>query len=140
MVDREKTIIAAARGLILDEETAAAQPSRTALSEDRTILANERTFAGWMRTSLACLAIGVGSHALARELEPWWLPPLIATAFLLLAAIVMVLAERRATAVMKRLSAHIVVTAKPLNLRLFTTVICIAAAAIAVGLWVIDFR
>ncbi len=44
--------------------------SRTDLAEDRTILANERTFAGWMRTALACVAIGVGFHALFPKLEP----------------------------------------------------------------------
>ena len=44
--------------------------SRTNLAEDRTILANERTFAGWMRTSLAAIAIGVGFNALFARLEP----------------------------------------------------------------------
>jgi putative membrane protein len=33
-------------------------PTRDDLAEDRTILANERTFGSWMRTSLGCVAIG----------------------------------------------------------------------------------
>src|SRR5688500_4008837 len=81
---------------------------RTELAEDRTVLANERTFAGWMRTSLACIAIGVGFHALFGKVEPSWLPRLIASAFLVLAVLVIVLAERRATAVNKRLNSHVV--------------------------------
>ena len=73
--------------------------SRTDLAEDRTILANERTFAGWMRTSLACVAIGVGFHALFRSMQPEWVPRAIATAFLILAILVILLAQRRAAAV-----------------------------------------
>ena len=110
-------------------------PSRLDLAEDRTILANERTFAGWMRTSLAALALGVGFHALFADMEPSWLPRAIATGFLLLAASIIILAERRAAAVMKRLSAHVVVTAKPVNLRIFTAAVTIGAAALIAAIW-----
>lgn len=115
-------------------------PSRTDLAEDRTILANERTFAGWMRTSLACVAIGVGIQALFQSIEPAWIPRAIATAFLLMAIIVIIFAEKRASAVMSRLSAHVVVTAKPVNLRLFATIISLASAALIAGIWLIDLH
>lgn len=91
-----------------------------------------------MRTSLTCLAIGVGFQALLQKMEPSWLPRVIATAFLVMAILVIILAERRASAVMKRLSPHVVVTAEPVNLRLFTTVIALEATAQTVGIWVID--
>ena len=65
-----------------------------------------------MRTSLGSVAIGVGFHALFPRMEPAWLPRAIATGFLILAIAIVVLAERRAAAVMKRLSAHVVVTAE----------------------------
>lgn len=110
--------------------------SRTELAEDRTILANERTFAGWMRTSLAAIAIGVGLNALFSKLEPPWVPRLIATGFLLLAIAIIVLAERRAAAVMSRLSAHVVETAKPVNLKFFSIAISIGASALIVTIWV----
>lgn len=110
-------------------------PSRTDLAEDRTILANERTFAGWMRTSLACVAIGVGFNALFSKIEPPWVPRAIATAFLLLAILVIVLAERRAAAVMGRLNAHVVQTARSMNLRLFAGAISLGSAALAVAIW-----
>ena len=115
-------------------------PSRTDLAEDRTILANERTFAGWMRTSLACVALGVGFHALFPTMEPAWLPRAIASAFLLLAIAVIVLAERRAAAVMERLSAHVVVTAKSMNLRIFAAAISIGSAALIAAMWFVQFR
>lgn len=116
-----------------DEE----QPSRTDLAEDRTILANERTFAGWMRTSLACVAIGVGFHALFPRMEPPWVPRAIATAFLLLAIVVIVSAERRAAAVMRRLSAHVVVTARSMNLRIFATAVTLGAAGLIAAIWLV---
>ena len=112
-------------------------PSRTDLAEDRTILANERTFAGWMRTSLASVAIGVGFHALFPHLRPEWVPRAIATGFLLMAILVIVLAERRAAAVMDRLNAHVVVTARTMNLRLFAAAISIGSAALAVAIWLL---
>ena len=111
------------------------QLSRTDLAEDRTIQASELTFAGWMRTSLGSVAIGVGFHALFPRMEPAWLPRAIATGFLILAIAIVVLAERRAAAVMKRLSAHVVVTAKAMNLRLFTAAISLGATALIGAIW-----
>src|SRR5687768_242946 len=114
--------------------------SRTDLAEDRTILANERTFAGWMRTALASVALGVGFHALFPTMQPTWLPRAIASSFLLLAILVIVLAERRAAAVMRRLDAHVVVTAKAVNLRLFAVAVSGGAAALIVAIWFFDVR
>jgi putative membrane protein len=112
--------------------------SRTDLAEDRTILANERTFAGWVRTALACIAIGIGFHALFQTMQPTWVPRGIATAFLLLAILLVVVAEWRAAAVMKRLSTHIVSTARPINLRIIASIIALGAAALIGAIWLID--
>lgn len=90
-----------------------------------------------MRTSLASLAIGVGFQALFSKMEPPWVPKGIATAFLLLAIIVIVLAERRAAAVMDRLSAHVVVTARAVNLRLLTAAVSMGALALIAALWLL---
>lgn len=110
-------------------------PSRGDLAEDRTILANERTFGSWMRTSLACIAIGVGFKGLFPTMEPSWVPRAIATGFLALAVLVIVAAERRAAAVFARLEAHVVVAAKGINLRLFAWLIALGAGALAVAIW-----
>ena len=124
----------------MSDEAQKLEPSRTDLAEDRTILANERTFAGWMRTSLACVAIGVGFHALLQKMQPLWVPRAIATAFLLLAIVVIVSAQRRASAVMERLSVHVIVSAKPINLKLFAGAISAGAAALIAAIWLVDFR
>lgn len=112
--------------------------SRNDLAEDRTLLASERTFAGWMRTSFASLAIGVGFQALFGELQPDWLPRAIATGFLLLAIAVVILAERRTAAVLARLSPHVVVASRPMNLRLFSAVTAFGAAALIAAIWLIN--
>lgn len=114
--------------------------SRTDLAEDRTILANERTFAGWMRTALASVAIGVGFHAIFPAMQPAWVPRAIATGFLLLAVFIVVSAERRAGAVMRRLSAHVVVSARPMNLRIFVGAIAFGSLALMAAIWLVQLR
>lgn len=51
----------------MDHDTAASQRpdrelarARTKWAEDRTVLANERTFSGWARTGLTSLAVALG--------------------------------------------------------------------------------
>lgn len=48
--------------------------ARTDLAEDRTVLANERTFASWFRTGFAAVGIGLGFQALFLRMEPAWVP------------------------------------------------------------------
>ncbi len=108
---------------------------RTILAEDRTLLASERTFAGWVRTALAAVGIGIGFHVLFKTMEPAWLPKAIATAFLLVACGVVVAAERRARSVHQRLSAHVVVTARAMNLRLVTFGVAAGTVALIGAIW-----
>lgn len=111
--------------------------SRTELAEDRTILANERTFASWIRTSLGCIAIGVGFHALFNRVEPSWLPRLIATGFLALAAAIAWLAARRAASVTSKLSPHVVRTAQKVNLNVIALAVSLGALTLAVAIWLL---
>ena len=111
------------------------RPSRHDLAEDRTILANERTFAGWIRTSLGCIALGVGFHALFIGMTPAWAPRAIATGFLLLAAAMIWLAVRRASAVMRRLSPHVVASARKMNLEIIAGAVSLGALALALAIW-----
>ncbi len=108
---------------------------RTDLAEDRTVLANERTFASWMRTGLAAVGIGLGFHALFLRMEPWWVPRAIATAFFLIGVFVVLTAERRACAVLRRLHAHKVETVNNSRLRAITIVTSLAVASLIAALW-----
>lgn len=123
----------------MEHQRDAPPASPMAMAEDRTILANERTFAGWMRTALACVAIGLGFHALFEKMQPAWLPRAIATAFLLLAVLVIVLAERRAAIVLTRLDSHVVEAAKVMNIRLFAIVVALGAIMLSAAVWLADF-
>ena len=114
--------------------------SPTDLAEDRTILASERTFAGWTRTSLGCIALGLGFHALFNSMEPEWAPRVIATGFLLLACLIIWLAERRAAAVIRRLNAHVVVTARKMNLFVIAACVSLGAAGLAIAIWFLPMR
>lgn len=118
-----------------DDERQELAAARTKMAEDRTILANERTFASWMRTGLACVAIGLGFHALFTSMEPWWVPRAIATAFFILGISVILSAERRACSVVKRLHAHQVQTVGVWRLRTISWAVSLAIGALVAGLW-----
>ena len=46
--------------------------------------------------------------------------------------------HRPTGAVMRRLSAHVVLTARPMNLRIFAAVIVLGAAALIVAIWMVE--
>jgi len=107
------------------------------LAEDRTILASERTFAGWIRTSFGSIAIGIGFHALFISLRPAWMPRAIATWFLALGIVIAWLAVRRAAAVASRMSPHVVEAARKVNLELVATAVSLGAAALVLAIWLL---
>ena len=110
---------------------------RTDFAEDRTVLANERTFASWLRTGFGGIAIGLGFHALFGHIQPLWLPRAIATAFLVVAIIVFLAAERRACTVIRRLHTHQVETVKIGVVRLITIVTVAATVALIAAIWLL---
>ena len=110
---------------------------RTNMSEDRTVLANERTFAGWLRTGFACVAIGLGFQALFIRMEPSWVPRLIATIFLVLGIFICFAAERRACAVLNRLSVHQIKAFNHGRLRAMTIVASIGIIALIAAMWLL---
>lgn len=111
---------------------------RTDWAEDRTILANERTFAGWMRTGLAAVGIGLGFNALFGKLEPWWLPRLIASLFILIGLFVFYMAQRNGCRVQSRLDAHDATPMQGMNLKLIAGAMAVGSGSLAVGMWLID--
>ena len=110
---------------------------RTDLAEDRTVMANERTFAGWARTAMAAIGIGLAFNALFSAMSPEWAPKAIATVFILLAIFLVVMAERRASAVSRRLDAHAGKVMSRMNLRLIALGIGFGAACLIAGIWLL---
>ena len=113
---------------------------RTDLAEDRTMLANERTFAGWMRTGFAAIGIGIGFHVLFQKMEPLWVPKAIATAFLAAAIYIIVVAERRACAVLARFEAHRIIELQPINLKIVAWISSCATLALIAGIWLLKIE
>ena len=111
--------------------------ARTDLAEDRTVLANERTFGSWLRTGFGAIGIGLGFHALFGRIHPLWLPRAIATAFLVIAIIIFIAAERRACIVIRRLHTHKIETVKIGVLRLITAVTVAATLALVAAIWLL---
>ena len=116
---------------------AKSQLSTIELAEDRTLLASERTFAGWTRTSLGCIALGAGFHALFAKMHPAWVPRSIASLFLLLGAAMVWLAARRAAGVLGRLSPHVVLSARKVNVELIASAVSVGALALAFAIWLL---
>ena len=110
---------------------------RTDLAEDRTVLANERTFASWCRTALGLVGIGLAFHALFLRMEPAWVPRGIATIFLAIGIYLFVSAERRACAVLHRLSAHRVTPARDHGLKVVAYASSLAVLALIAAIWLL---
>ena len=111
--------------------------NRTLLAEDRTLLANERTFSGWVRTSLATIGIGLGFKALFGTLQPIWIPKAIATLFIGLGIMIIVMATWRASQVISRLTAHQIYTVSALKLYVIAATFCLGALALLAGIWIL---
>ncbi|MBM3604353.1 MAG: DUF202 domain-containing protein [Alphaproteobacteria bacterium] len=79
---------------------------RTDWAEDRTVLAVERTFSGWIRTGLATAAVALGLHAVFGPVQPTWLPKAVATVFLVAAQLIFLAAWLENRTSRRRLSSH----------------------------------
>jgi putative membrane protein len=126
--------------MVMNEPAASRPTDRTEYAEDRTILASERTFASWLRTGYAGIGIGLAFNALFVRLEPAWVPRLMATAFLSIAIYIFIAADRRACAVLSRLKAHTVTSARSSSLRLITVSSVVATLALIVAMWLLPFK
>jgi putative membrane protein len=119
-------------------DTIDAARKRTEWAEDRTVLSNERTFGSWVRTGFGAIAIGLGFHALFGRIHPLWLPRAVATAFLVIAIIIFIAADRRACIVIRRLHTHQVETVKVGVIRLITGVTVAATIALIAAIWLFN--
>ncbi|MEO8175118.1 MAG: DUF202 domain-containing protein [Sphingomicrobium sp.] len=114
--------------------------SRTDMSEDRTILANERTFSGWLRTGFGAIGVGLALNALFNRFEPTWVPKGIATAFLVMAILIFLAAQRRASKVIARLHAHRIEAVKLSMIHVITMISVTATTLLIVVLWLLESR
>ncbi len=108
---------------------------RTDLAEDRSIMAMERTFAGWMRTAFAAIGIGLGFRAVFGEFDPPWLARAIATVFILGGGWLAVTAERRACKTLDRLDPHKFEAIPTPNFKIMAYAVATGSVILTFGLW-----
>ena len=132
----------AAQGEFIDPGTMpATRLASTAIdrvSQAREPVADEiAAFAGWARTAMAAIGIGLAFNALFNAMEPAWAPKAIATVFILLAIFLVIMAERRACAVSARLDTHAGKDLSKMNLRVIAVGIGFGAACLIAGIWLL---
>ncbi|MCF2871115.1 DUF202 domain-containing protein [Octadecabacter sp. G9-8] len=76
---------------------------RTDMAEDRTAMANERTFSSWMGTGLGAIGVAIGMKAVFGAFEPTWAAKAVATIFLVIAILIFWQAQQQACATLSRL-------------------------------------
>lgn len=110
---------------------------RTDWAEDRTLLANERTFAAWMRTGMACVGIALGLKAVFGATDYPIVAKAVAELFILCAIFIFWAAARRSRSAQKRIDDHDAEAQSHQNMAFTAVVLTLGAAATGVILWLL---
>ena len=113
------------------------EETRTDWAEDRTIMANERTFAGWVGTGMGAIGLAIGLQAVFGAFDPTWLAKAVATLFLGIALTIFWSARSQAMKTYQRLTEH---DAEAHEARDFTRIVLLLSVGtfgIGVILWLI---
>ena len=108
---------------------------RTEWAEDRTILANERTFSSWMGMGFGAVGIAIGLKAVFGATEPTWVAKLVASLFLAIAILVYWMAQRQARKTLDRLRERDAEAMPTKNFTLLASVLSMATVAVGAVLW-----
>ncbi len=111
------------------------EPNRTNLALDRTILANERTYAAWIRTGISSLIAGLAVEKFLLEAIPLWGIHAISITFIVFSGVAFFLAAWRYRHFMVRMEDIDIAMVPLLVMRLISLVLIISAAVAFVGLW-----
>ena len=116
-------------------ETEQTEDHRTDWAQDRTIMANERTFNSWMGLGLGAVGVAIALKAVFGAFEPTWAAKAVASMFLGIAIAIYWIAKRQARKTQDRLTSY---DAEPVPSKHFTRLAAIMTlATLAVGgvLW-----
>ena len=108
---------------------------RTEWAEDRTILANERTFSAWMGMGLGAVGIAIGLKAVFGATDPTWVAKLVASLFLGIAILIYWLAQRQACKTLARLRQRDAEAMPKQSFSLLATIMTLATIAVGAVLW-----
>lgn len=110
---------------------------RTAWAEDRTLLANERTFASWMRTGMAAVALALGLKAVFKDTEHTLIAKSAAEIFILVAIIIFWMAVAKCRTAQKRMESHDVEAQSYRRMKLLASLLTFAAIVTGGILWLL---
>lgn len=114
------------------ETTTAAQHD---YAVDRTVLANERTYAAWIRTGLAALAAGIAIEKFLVDVMPTWSIRSIAIILILFSAIAFCLAAWRYTHLGIKLSRTEVKAVPSIVTTVASLTLTLCSLIAFIGLW-----
>lgn len=108
---------------------------RTKWAEDRTLMANERTFSSWMGTGLGAIGVAIGLKAVFGDFDPTWAAKLVATIFLIAAIAIFWAAQRQALKTFHRLTDNDANAQPSKSYTLLASIMTFAALATGAILW-----
>lgn len=111
--------------------------ARTDWAEDRTIMANERTFSSWMGTGLGCIGVAIGLQAVFGAFDPTWAAKAVATLFLAVAIAIFWMARDKAGKTFARLQERNVEATSTRNFTVLALAMSVCAVATGVVLWML---
>ena len=103
--------------------------TRTAWAEDRTMLANERTFAGWMRTGMASIALALGLKAVFKDTTYPLIAKCVAEIFILAGVVIFWAAVLNCRKARRRMDDHDVEAQSSQHMTWLAMILTIAAVA-----------
>ncbi len=109
--------------------------ARTDWAEDRTVLANERTFAAWIRTGMGAIVVALGLNVVFQHSEPIWLGKAAASIFLAMGIFIFWSARIRAGRTLVRLDQHGTVPQSRSSMTFIASLLTAGTLATGLILW-----
>ncbi|MFZ3585217.1 YidH family protein [Loktanella sp. DJP18] len=120
-----------------DPDSTEMADTRTAWAEDRTMLANERTFAGWMRTGMASIALALGLKAVFKDTTYPIIAKCVAEIFVLAGVIIFWTAVLNCRKARRRMKDHDVEAQSSRHMTWLAIILTIAAVATGIILFLL---
>ncbi len=107
------------------------------MSEDRTIMANERTFSSWSGAGMGAIGLALAFMAVFGAFEPVWIAKLISTIPLCAAIFLFWSAQKKACATLDRLTERKVEATGKRSYHVISSLLSLTAVGAAFILWMI---
>lgn len=108
---------------------------RTRLAQDRTLLANERTFSSWNGLGLGAIGVVIALKAVFGAFEPTWAAKLVASIFLVAALLIFWAARQQACKTYARLHETEAEAQPPSRMTALVWILSLATVATGAVLW-----